>query len=314
MKKLILNFLIVTAAVSFYSCEEDFNLKTDYKPRYSLNCVIRADTNVHIATLTKSYMVDGFDPYENKEDPFLSGADIRLWQKDNVVFFTDTLIKREDTSRYTQLQKCYFIRNFQPLENDVLEIKAILDNGKVLEAHTTVPRKVKWDSSSTFIIPLANNDDFPILWSKNNNINWFLLRLQIRYKTDGVNSPVESALVPILYNGDKPVYPFATKNAGISFRWSAFDRTMRELSNGHPDKSNIVVYGVLVELLVLDENLSKYYSNLNGYMDDFTIRVDQNDFSNIKGGLGIFGSYIKQSGGIHINRDYIQSMGYKTPN
>jgi hypothetical protein len=312
--KYLYYLLIAAASFTFYACEEDFFLKTDYKPRYSLNCIIRADTSVHVATITKSYMVDGFDPYENMEDPFLSGADIRLWQKDNVYFFSDTLFQRKDTLRYSFLQKAFIMKNFVPAENDLLEIKAILDNGKVLEASTVIPKKVKWDSSSTFIIPVENNADFPVSWLRHANANWFMLRLQIRYKKDGPGSSTESVIVPLRYNGNTPVYPFTTKNSGFTFQWSAFNRTMQELSNGQPDKSKIIVFGILVELLVLDENLSKYFSNLNGFMDDYTIQVDQTDFSNVKGGLGIFGSYIKQISGIQINQDYVRSFGYTKGN
>jgi hypothetical protein len=314
MKILFLKLLILAAAVSFYSCEEDFNLKTDHKPAYSLNCIIRADTSFHMATISKSYMVDGFDPYENREDPFISGADIRLWQKDDVYFFRDTLVERKDTSRYDFLQKSYYIKDYTPSENDLLEIKAILGNGKIMKGFTKIPRRVKWDTTSTPALPPdGGGADFQVRWQKNNNFGWFILRMQIRYKKSGIYSPTESRMVPLYYKGDTPVYPVPSKNSGLLFQWSAFDRAMREISNGQPDKSQIIVYGILLELLILDDNLSKYYSNLNGYMDDFTIRVDQNDFSNIEGGLGIFGSYIKQSGGMVIKKEYVESLGYRKP-
>jgi hypothetical protein len=314
MRTLLKTILLIITAVYFYSCEEDFNLKTDYKPRYALNCIIRADTTLHMATITKSYMVDGFDPNVYSEDPFISGADIRMWEKDNVFFFTDTLIPRKDTSRFHSMQKVYIINNYRPAENEFLEIKAILDNGKILSANTVIPKKVKWDTSSTVILPGDITDEFSVRWTKNNNIGWFLVRLQIRYRNDGINSPLLSAPVPVRFDGESPVYPAATKNLGVSFKFSAFEKAMRDLSAGQPDKSKIIIQGILVELLILDDNLSKYFSNQNGFMDDFTIRVDQNDYSNIEGGFGIFGSYLKQIGGIQIQKEYSRSLGYGVPN
>ncbi len=314
MRNGIVLLLLLIISLMAASCEEDFNLKSDYKPRYSLNCIIRADTSQHTAVITRSYMVPGFDPYEYTDDPFVSGADIRLWYKDNVFFFRDSLIGREDTSRFKFPQKIYYLNDFTPVENDFMEIQAVLENGKTLQATTRIPRRIKWDSSSTFLLPIPGADKFDIAWLKNNNIGWFLLRLQLIYKRDGINSPSESAILPVRYDGDTPVFPQPTKNSGITFQWSAFERTIKAISENVQDKSKVIIYGVTVELLVFDESLSKYYSNLNGYMDDFTIRVDQNDFTNIEGGLGIFGSYIKQVTGMKIQSDYIHSLGYGVPN
>jgi hypothetical protein len=302
---------LISAVVTFFGCEEDFELKTDYRPKYSLNCIVRADTSVQIATITKSYMVSGFDPYSYHEDPFVAGADIRLWQGDNVFFFSDTLTAMTDTSRFPFLQKSYALRDFTPVENEYLEIRAILGNGKILEASTRFPKTVKWDSASTFNLPVDGSPEtFKIAWKANNGNNLHLLRAQVRYKKDGRNSPTETVFIPAIFNGDIPVYPVPTKNTGVEFRSAAFDRVMREISNGQPDKSSIIIYGVLLELLVFDENLSKYVSNLSGFMDDFTIRVDDNDFTNVSGGLGVFGSYVKVQGGIQIKKEYIQSLGY----
>jgi hypothetical protein len=40
----------------------------------------------------------------------------------------------------------------------------------------------------------------------------------------------------------------------------------------------------------VEENLYKYYNLANGFQDPYSIRTDQPDFSNIQGGLGIFGA------------------------
>jgi hypothetical protein len=306
--KILTKLFFIILLVLFTSCEEDFNLKTDYKPKYALNCIIRADTTYHTATILKSYEVDGFDPYVYTDDPFISGADIRIWQGNNVYFFRDTTAPRPDTSRFNFLQKYYYIQNFKTVSNDFLEIKAVLDNGKVLEGVTQIPKIMSLDSSSTRILR-PGQDVFRVYWISNNVYGRFLLRLQLNYRRG--NGPTESVDIPVRYEGDTPVYPAVTKNSGAAFKWDAFERTLRKISDGEDKKELFTIYGVLAEILIFDENLSKYYANMHGYMDDFTVRVDQNDFSNIEGGFGIFGSYIKQKRGIQIDQDYIISLGYR---
>lgn len=306
--KFVTKLLFIILLLLFTSCEEDFNLKTDYKPKYALNCIIRADTTYHTATLLKSYDVDGFDPYEYNDDPFISGADIRIWQGNNVYFFRDTTVPRTDTSRFNFLQKYYYIQNFKTVSNDFLEIKAILDNGKVLKGVTRIPKNMSLDSSSTRILR-PGQDEFRVYWISNNIYGRFMLRLRLNYSRG--NGPTESIDIPVRYDGDTPVYPVITKNSGAAFNWDAFERTLRKISDGEENKQQFTIYGVLAEILIFDENLSKYYANMHGYLDDYTVRVDQNDFSNIEGGFGIFGSYIKQKRGIQIDQDYIISLGYR---
>jgi hypothetical protein len=306
--KTLFRVLVVIPLILQTSCQEDFNLKTNYVPKYALNCIIRGDTTYHTATLLKSYDVDGFDPFIYTEDSFISNADIRMWHNNNVYFFRDTLSLRSDTSRFNFLQKYYYINNFNPASDDVLEIKAVMDNGKVLQGVTRIPKKVKWDTSSTTILR-PGSEEFFIFWENANNYGWTLLRLQLNYRKGA--GPTQSINLPVRFDGDTPIFPTASKHLGATFKWSAFDRIMRGISEGEDDKEQFRIFGVTADILIFDDNLSRYYANMNGYMDDFTIRVDQNDYSNIEGGFGIFGSYIKQRRGFLVDENYIFSLGYR---
>jgi hypothetical protein len=64
------------------------------------------------------------------------------------------------------------------------------------------------------------------------------------------------------------------------------------------------------ELLSFDEHLSNYYSSTHGYLDEFSIRLDETVYSNIEGGMGIFGSYYKSERLFPIYASYIASYGF----
>ncbi len=294
------------------SCEEDFDPKTDYEPKYILSCIIRADTTFQTLTVSKSYTINGYDPYVNSEDPFLSGADIRVWQRDSVFFFKDSSVARTDTSRYKTPMVFYYLDNFKPAEGIPLEIRVITDNGKALWASTTLPSKVQWGPYSDFYLPNPDKSTFLFQWVPNYNYGWYVLRYGIKYSNSAAGNEVQTVWVPLRYNDDTPDYPKITKNTGYEFEKSALDRVMTEISAGDPDKNNYTIYGGTIELLVFDQHLSKYFSSINGFVDDYTIRVDQTDYTNVEGGLGIFGSYIKQISGTAFREEYITSFGYNT--
>ena len=47
---------------------------------------------------------------------------------------------------------------------------------------------------------------------------------------------------------------------------------------------------IIFELVEMDLPLSKYYESIHGGIDSYSISLDQFTYSNITGGLGIFGS------------------------
>jgi hypothetical protein len=316
MKRIIC--LLILSLLINYSCEENFSPKGDFQQKYILTCVIRGDTSVQTATISKSYNVNGYDPYANTDDPFLKDAYIRIWAGDNVYFMKDSSIERSDTSRYKGPFHFFYLKDFVPGINAPLEIEAILPDGKTLEASTTLPEAVEWnytnvDTSDTnaFRIPSLTNDYFSFSWFRGSSLGWYLPRYVLIYSklVNGVEER-HQVLVPEKYENNEPVYPSPTKNTVVSFNNSSLDSVFHQISAGDPDKSHYKIYTGILELLVFDENLSKYYSSTNGYLDDYTIRLDETDYTNVNGGLGIFGSYIKQRRGSKIASDYISSFGY----
>jgi hypothetical protein len=48
-------------------------------------------------------------------------------------------------------------------------------------------------------------------------------------------------------------------------------------------------------LTQVEANLYNYYSLANGFLDPYSVREDQPDFSNIVGGFGVFGAIVEDS-------------------
>ena len=141
--------------------------------------------------------------------------------------------------------------------------------------------------------------------------------LKIRYlkKINGVDTEF-TYTVPVEYvvsnEEEKAAYPVPNRNTSESFSVEAIRRTMELISEGEPNKSLFSIYQrPIIEVIAMDENLSRYYSTASGSFDDLTVRVNSVDYTNIDGGLGVFGSYIKEKQTItKFVAEYIQSFGY----
>ena len=64
-------------------------------------------------------------------------------------------------------------------------------------------------------------------------------------------------------------------------------------------------------MIECDQALSRYYSSVNGYMDQFSVRLDERTYTNIQGGEGIFGSSTTTSMKFPVNAKYAGRFGYQ---
>ena len=316
MKRYFPVILVIFGLIN-YSCEENFSPKGDYQEKYILTCVIRGDTSFQTASISKSYDVPGYDAGLNRTDPFIKTALIRIWQGDSVKFMRDTSIVRTDTSRYNSPFHYFYLDNFKPDNEKELEIEAILKNGKILRGFTKIPESIEWviSDTSSSQIPAQADSHFYFSWSSSLNLGWYIPRFSFFYlKNENGVQVLNKKEVPLkyVYEGGKlvPKFSMPIRNNSVGIPNAYLDSAFTQISRGDANKANYTILGCIFELLVLDENLSKYYSTLHGFLDDYTIRIDESDFTNIEGGLGVFGSYLKQQEGGFINKDYINSFGY----
>lgn len=299
------------------SCDDNFNPFGDYKEKYILTCLLDGNSNYQVATLSKSYFTGTFNPYDNTIDPSLIGAEIRIWLSDSVYLFRDSTIKRQDTSRYVSSFKFYYTNQIRPTPAKTFEIEALLPTGKRLRSSTITPNDISFSNHNPNVIPPVDQNYLTFSWQSQSTYTFFDIRILVTYykKENGINIKYEKE-IPIAYKShgglDEPVYPPAARQTVVSYPMDVITKFMESISAGDENKSNYSIeIKPKVELLVMDEALSRYYSSTSQSLNDLTVRLDENDYTNIDGGFGIFGTYlIKRYSSISFIASYIQSFGY----
>jgi len=312
MKKIFYMTLIAANFFLLISCEENLSPLGEYHEKYSLNCVLRGDSTVQYATVTKSF--NNENPYSaNPEDRFLKNADIRIWQGNNVYRFRDTLIHTTIYGKQTSLN-LYYTKGFVPQENDQIEIEALLENGKRLSSKTQLPKSLYFiKSQSDTSIPSKDNQQVFVKWESAGENLIYATEINIYYRKKGYELGLAKK-VPLSYiKQDGKYYPnFAspTNQHYISVSMDAIRRAMNEISEGDPNKKNYSILTMIVHVHTYDKNLSEYYVSSSQSLDQFSINVDAVDYSNVQGGFGLFGSYFSKMYVIKFNREFIGSFGY----
>lgn len=321
MKKIILSTLLFSSVLISSGCKDDaFNPKGEFKDKYILTCILRSDTTVQTAVISRSYNTDGYDPMVNKTDPAIENADIRIWVGDSVYIMKDAETARTDTSRYNSTLKYYYAENLKLPNNKKAEILAVLPNGRKLHAVTTIPKPVTYDDANdNEIIPPSGRNYVVASWVQLSNPNTFYYpRFSIAYFKFENGVPVRYLKrLPVRYvssGGGKlsPVYATPTIAGSYIIEMDAINRTLQEISAGDPNKNNYVILSLIAEIMTMDDNLSAYFSASKLLDDGLSVKLDQTDFTNIEGGLGVFASFANSKFVIRMDKEYIKSFGYKT--
>jgi len=309
MKKIRIAFLIIYA-LTFISCEEDFNPYGDYQEKFAFTCILKSDDNFQAATLFKSYLTPPLDPA-------VTGADIRVWYNDSVFVFRDSSIARTDTSRYKSPFRFYYNKDFRVGSEKLIELEVLLPNGKRLRSSSITPATITFSNKSSVTMPPSSTNILYFEWNAFVQGTNFLPKLVIRYKQD-VNGEIieKTKVVPAEYvenNGElTAVYPSPVSAPVYIYSADAVETALQEISAGDSDKQNYSIYQRLsLSVTAFDIPVSKYLSSIGGSIDDLTVSVDIPDYTNIQGGFGLFGSYTKKNyTKLKFLQEYIESFGY----
>ena len=318
MKRNIILFIITVFV--FISCEEGFEPTTEFREDYVMYGILDGDSTYQTVVISKSYSAENFDPYSNTTDPDIQNAVVTIKGNDKEYVLRDTSIERADQSRYSNPQYFYYTNDFQPKVGEEVEIKAVLPNGKILESQTQLPHYslFTWADSDEMLPISTIYDQVLFRWKLNNSPDdlVYLPRFLIHYfqKVNGVDvRKVKEVPYNLVRIGGqlKEQFPSATGKNYILYDTTIVYDTFKDLK-GTGSPSDITIIKGEIEVTIMDNNFGNYYSSIQTLNDGFTIKIYEANYSNIKGGIGIWGSYFIKSKDIEVLPDFTKRFGYNS--
>ncbi len=319
MKKIVCQFCFVIVFVITASCSEDFSPNAPLDDIYVLNCILRGDTTIQFATITKNYEV-------GNADPSVKGATIIVSYNDSLFVMRDTVLQTVNQGYNTSIN-CYYVKGLTPKLHKYIEIRALLPNGKSLKASTQTfkVQGIYFFGSDETIPPGPKppgrrQDNLEFMWTDGGGVikssqSFFFTKLQFFYskKVNGktTNFSIDVPQTYIEYYGKSmPIYPKGSNDNFTSFNMEAIRMLLQNISVGDPQKSNYTIEKALFTVLVLDDNLSAYYTATEGFSDLPTVALAPSDYTNIQGGRGVFGTMLKLTYEPKFDYNFIKSFGY----
>lgn len=320
MKKVLLLPALLLAFGLISGCENSFDPKKNYQEKYMINLVIKGDSVNQLAVVARSYDVPGYNPSENTTSPFVSGATVTIASTfyDLAYIFRDT-VSTEIGQKYGAPAPVYKLNSMRARSNDTLSLFATMPDGTNLSAKCVVPRDLDFRLSKQYISTITDNPTekaLTIQWSASPDYI-FVPKLTLYYATDknGVVTGYKKE-IPLKFadvaGTQKPLYPGVTRDKILVYEYAAINKILRDISEGDNDKYSYVIQDAILEVMVMDKNLGNYYGSAEGFLDDYSVRLDEVVYSNIQGGLGVFGAYLISSRKINVEENFVQSFGYRS--
>lgn len=327
-------FVILFSLIHF-ACEEDFNPKAELKNLYVFNCTVVLYNNLSDsnpgplpsikAALTRTYDTDGFIPKSPDSSLFVPKANIYFFQSIKEFQLTDSMVFHAKSGDIISRYKYYFWSELVPplKGNDQCRISARMPDGTVLNASTVTPRPLSFDLSRAFNHGITGNvnkfyagNELTFSWGdpvKSSHLYFpkFVINARVAGKATKLKIEIPTKFIK---RNDKfqPLYAGAVNVPYVSYEYSSIDSAMKNATSGLYKPSEIIIDNCSLTVTEYDNNLSALYSSTNGYMDGYSVRLDENVYSNINGGLGVFGSCMVNLEIFPVDREYIRSFGYST--
>ena len=297
-------WMLVLAA----GCDESFNPKGPYREQLALYSVLTTRSDSQFVRVFSTYDPAEHNPLENSADTYVGNASVTLSSDSTVTTLASAVIPRIDKSRYTDDIVGYIAHPYTVIPGKTYTLKVSTEKGSI-EASIVCPGKGEVHAENPFVLkkPEQYSENLASRIRLSSSAQGYMVRIILEFETRlgnlvtrhqeeiprAVSAEDGSSLrfdYPIMTR--RSVYPFEV----VFFGLSAYKAFLADVKSRYGD---IKITGATYILTQVDRNLYTYYSLANGFQDAFSIRTDLPDFTNIPGGVGVFGAMVEDS--VHVD-------------
>lgn len=302
-------FVVLFVLWGMMGCTESFEPKGPFEEKLAVYAILSTQSDTQYVRLYTTYNPDGFNPLTSTNDKQVAGASVSLQGSEGTRLYRDTTITRDDQSRYSSNILAYVLSPFRPVPGNSYTLNIQLPSGKRTRGTVSVPGPGYLSVINIHVLqqPQFFDENLYVLASIAPRTRGFLLRMFVEFEitVDG-RKELKRVEVPqrirrfAWSDRFEKIYPKLQRRTSIEnernqgsefvgFQNDAYVTTLKEIAGTYTLNNPIPKNAVFV-LTQAEMNLYNYFNIVNGFQDEISIRTDQPDFSNIEGGVGIFGA------------------------
>ncbi len=304
------HIVILVAVTLAVACDTPFDPKGPYEETLVVYAVLSTETDTTYARVYRTYNPEGYDPNEITADNPVTDALVRLSSNGSEWTFGDTLVARDDTSRYKGPINAYVLTGVHVTPGAEYRLDVSSPTAGSADAVVAVPGTGYLQIGNSFVLqnPTLTLDNViatvtlsPTTWGY--TVRLYLIGEEwVGGSWRSFEREVPLSVVEIVdcehFAGE---FPRLSRREGTSayedhiliFENIAYRYTIASIRSGRPVDS-VRFLRAEFDLLETDRHLYSYYNIAAGFRDEFTLRTDEPDYSNIRGGRGVFGAFVRQ--------------------
>jgi hypothetical protein len=293
---------VQTCALPISGCERAFESKGPYEKHLVVYSILSNRSDSQFVRVYSTYDPPGSNPLEVSADTYVQNARVTIASDSASFSLVNAIIPRTDKSRYSTDIPAYVGYPFPVQLGKTYTLSVTTGDGHA-SASLTTPGIGFIDPSNPQALktPQLYTDDIMARVKLSPGAQGYIVRLFIDFDVvvgKGVihrRVEVPKAIVPNGAVGSTYQYPtLVRRNASpfVIYEVVAFslDGYMVLLTDLTTQYSVIHLTSATFILTQVENNLYKYFNIVNGFQDQFSIRTDQPDYSNVVGGFGVFGA------------------------
>lgn len=285
MKVFFTGIILIFIAAIFLSCDDTFNPIGPYKERMVVYAVMTTQSDTQYVRVYTTYPVTS-NPLSITTDTYVPDAQVTLTHDSTTFTFRDTTLQRTDTSRYRSNIKAH------------VGYRIRLEGGQQYVLSVVSPSRGRATARAIALYRggIISEPDFNgnilVRINLGSNARAYVLRLYLEYQVR-VDSIWQTRRIEIPRRVDgntgELFYPSVTSReiSSTVFSVAGYEAIVTRLRQQFPGGTLRLKRTVFI-LTQLDDALYAYYSTANGFPDSGTLRLDEPDYSNIEGALGVF--------------------------
>ncbi len=299
--------------LSSSGCNQPFDPKGPFEKELVVFSILSNDRDKQYVRVSTNYDVTGFDPSENQVDQSVLGAQVTVTGPSNSYRFNGMLLPRIDTSHYKTPIHAYAASPFRAEHGKTYNLAVTTRDVGIASASVTIPGKAIVSLSPVLFTGWFDSpppyrqqvrDLFLVLATLSAGCKACVIQMFIDYEvlwgSDWQQKRIEvpmRVLVDTLdmWVGDYPTLERVVANQiGKTYQYLAYLKTLDKVVSDHRDQK-VTFHRIVARVVQLEENLYNYYSTANSSSDPVSVRLDMPDYSNIRGGNGVFGAFVVDS-------------------
>jgi hypothetical protein len=296
------------------SCDESFNPSAAFEPKMVVYSILTTDSDTQYVRVYSTYNPPDNDPTKNQNETSVTDAQVTVSGEGGSTFtFQPITIQRPDLSRYMSDIRAYYAYPFRPQRGKNYSLTVSSQLYGVATATLTVPSPGLIIAQNQLVLKDPWNVPVDIVLSIQLSAvaKGYLIRFYVDYEMSGSTGwraariEVPIAIRRMASTGQVIEYVFPKiKRSRIPatsrdyfleqfvFLRDAYQETIKAILSS---ASGIRFKQAVFHLIQIDEPLYNYYFVANAFKDRSSIRVDEPDYTNISGGVGVFSSVTTDS-------------------